>query len=118
MPMERRRSLRLAVEAPAVLLSTARVRVRAGVLDLSRTGCRVRTRLRCCRGDGFVLRIGAFEPKAVTVAWISDGEVGLAFARPLAWSVVRAIAAGAAQAERPVREVSPSATGNRPRVHW
>ena len=77
-PKERRESQRVPADAPAVLLGAALGRVSATVTDLSRTGCRVRTRLRCRAGDGVVLRIGAIEPKAVTIAWAADGEMGLA----------------------------------------
>ena len=77
---------------PASLLSTALGRVDATLVDLSQSGCRIRARVRCERGDHFVLRIGSIGPRAVVAAWRRDDEVGLAFAEPLAWAVVAGIA--------------------------
>lgn len=89
---ERRRFHRVPLDRPAELLSTALGRVGATLVDLSQSGCRVRTRARCQAGDHFVLRIGPFGARAVTVAWRQDETVGLAFAELLAWTVVTAIA--------------------------
>lgn len=89
---ERRRFHRVPTDCPAVLLSTALGRVNATVLDLSQSGCRIRLRAKCRRGDQFVLRIGSFGPRAVTIAWHDGNEVGMVFAELLAWTVVSAIA--------------------------
>lgn len=83
---------RVPVQASASLVSSALGRVDATLIDLSQSGCRIRVRVRCERGDHFVLRIGSIGPRAVVTAWRRGDEVGLAFAQPLAWAVVAGIA--------------------------
>ena len=83
---------RVPAQAPATLLSTALGRVAAMVMNLSQSGCRIRTCARCHRGDHFVLKFDAIGPRAVTVVWHDGDEVGLVFDELLSWAVVTGIA--------------------------
>ena len=89
---ERRGFQRLPAAVDAALLSTALGRVAAITVDVSQAGCRLRTRARGQRGDHLVLTLGAIGPRAVTIAWAAGGELGLAFAQPLHWTVVTDLA--------------------------
>jgi hypothetical protein len=94
-----RRFQRVPASASATLMSTALGRIAVPVLDLSQGGCRTRTSIRCREGDRFVLKLDGIGPRAVTVAWRTEdqagsAEMGLAFAEPIAWSVVQGIAIG------------------------
>lgn len=95
---ERRLLHRVPASEHAALLSSALGRVDAELLDLSQTGCRIRSRVCCRRGDRFVLRIDSFGPRAVTTAWQQGDSIGVAFVEPLAWAVVAMIAARSAAA--------------------
>ena len=89
---ERRASQRVGTQVPVALLSTALGRVGATLTDLSQTGCRLRTRARVQRDVHLVLALGPIAPRAVTVAWAGEGELGLAFAQPLHWAVMTDLA--------------------------
>lgn len=90
---ERRRFLRVNVDVPAMLMSTALGRVKARLVNLSQSGCCIRTRARAYRGDHFVLTIEQLGPRAVQAAWRDEGLVGLSFDEPLSWAVVIRLAA-------------------------
>lgn len=92
-----RRFQRVPAAASAVLMSTALGRIAVPILDLSQGGCRTRTNIRCREGDHFVLKLDGIGPRGVRIAWRhEDGagaaEMGLAFAEPIAWSIVQDIA--------------------------
>ncbi|WP_174279534.1 PilZ domain-containing protein [Sphingomonas bacterium] len=89
---ERRGFQRVSARVDAALLSTALGRVAATVTDLSQAGCRLRTRARGWRGDHLVLAIGDLAPRAVTVVWAGEGELGVVFAQPLHWTVMTDLA--------------------------
>jgi hypothetical protein len=53
------------------------------VLDISATGCRLRSKWHLLPGTRVWLGLPGIETWAATVAWFENGEGGLSFDRPL-----------------------------------
>lgn len=58
------------------------------IVEIARTGCRLRTRVRLRQGEAATLRVNAFGPWEAVIAWSGDGGAILDFGEPLHLSVL------------------------------
>lgn len=84
--------LRVEVSLETSICSSAVRRLKAQLVDISASGCRVFTPIYLTDDCHLTVQIAGFEPFGAKVRWCRNSALGLEFARPLHPSVVEHVA--------------------------
>jgi hypothetical protein len=112
---ERRRVLRLALRLTATMRDGRSSRVRARVIDMSTSGCRIECTAPVEDESWIWLSIAGLETQYCRVVWHCEEFIGLAFERPLSEAVFNKLLADQGQLpETTIKELRSIAS----RTHW